>query len=85
MPSPSERRPQRDWQLYLHDMETFATRAISYCAGLSLDAFAANRLLQDAVLRNIELIGEAASRIPEEVRDATQPSPGGRSWPCATS
>jgi len=24
--------------------------------------------MQDAVLRNIELIGEAATRIPEEVR-----------------
>jgi uncharacterized protein with HEPN domain len=70
MPSPSERGPQRDWQLYLHDMETFAARAISYCADLSLDVFAADQLLQDGVLRNIELIGEAATRIPQEVRDA---------------
>lgn len=70
MPSPSERRSQRDWQLYLNDMEEFARRAISYCAELSQDDFYANRLVQDAVLRNIELIGEAATRIPQDVRDA---------------
>ena len=56
MPSPSERRTQRDWLLYLDDMEEFASRAIGYCADLSQDEFEANRLVQDAVLRNIELI-----------------------------
>ena len=30
MPSPSERRTQRDWLLYLDDMEEFASRAIGY-------------------------------------------------------
>lgn len=67
MPSPSERRSQRDWQLYLIDMEEFARRAISYCAELSQDDFDTNRLVQDAVLRNIELIGETATRIPQDV------------------
>ena len=70
MPSPSERRTQRDWLLYLDDMEEFPTRAIGYCADLSQDEFEANRLVQDAVLRNIELIGEAATRIPQAMRDA---------------
>jgi uncharacterized protein with HEPN domain len=51
-------------------MELFASRAISYCADISQDAFETNRLVQDAVLRNIELIGEAATRIPPEVREA---------------
>ena len=69
MPSPSERRSQRDWLLYLDDMEEFASRAIGYCADLSQDEFEANRLVQDAVLRNIELIGEAATRIPQAMRN----------------
>jgi uncharacterized protein with HEPN domain len=38
------------------------------CAGLDRAQFETNQLMQDAVLRNIELIGEAATRIPEDVK-----------------
>lgn len=31
--------------------------------------FAGNEMIQDAVLRNFEIIGEAAKHIPEEYRD----------------
>jgi uncharacterized protein with HEPN domain len=49
-------------------MDQCARRAVDYCTGLNRDQFALNQLVQDAVLRNIELIGEAAARIPPEVR-----------------
>ena len=49
-------------------MDQCARRAVDYCTGLNRDQFAQNQLIQDAVLRNIELIGEAAARIPPEVR-----------------
>ncbi|WP_197170217.1 DUF86 domain-containing protein [Synechococcus sp. CBW1002] len=49
-------------------MDQLARRAVDYCAGLNRDQFFDNQLVQDAVLRNIELIGEAAARIPPEVR-----------------
>ncbi len=68
MPSPSEGSPKRDWSLYAQDMSRFAQRAVSYCVSLDRETFDADQLVQDAVLRNIELIGEAATRIPEEVR-----------------
>ncbi|MCT0213268.1 MULTISPECIES: DUF86 domain-containing protein [unclassified Synechococcus] len=67
MPSPSDDNPKRDWRLYAQDMDRFAHRAVSYCAELDRAQFEANQLMQDAVLRNIELIGEAATRIPEEI------------------
>lgn len=51
-------------------MEDFAKRAMEYCAGLSKQDFEASQLVQDAVLRNVELIGEAAARIPAHVREA---------------
>ena len=51
-------------------MEMFAERAMGYCSGLEKPHFENNSLIQDAVLRNIELIGEAASRIPDEFRQA---------------
>ena len=37
-------------------------------SGRNRDQFAQNQLIQDAVLRNIELIGEAAARIPSDAR-----------------
>ncbi len=49
-------------------MNRFAHRAVGYCAHLNHAQFEANQLMRDAVLRNIELIGGAATRIPEEVR-----------------
>lgn len=70
MPSGSEESRNRDWRLYLEDMRSFALRAISYCDGMSAEVFSANSLVQDAVLRNIELIGEAAGRVPSTVREA---------------
>ncbi|QPN59479.1 DUF86 domain-containing protein [Synechococcus sp. CBW1002] len=68
MPSASDRPSGRDWRLYARDMDQLARRAVDYCAGLNRDQFFDNQLVQDAVLRNIELIGEAAARIPPEVR-----------------
>lgn len=49
-------------------MPEFASRAVGYCSGLNKEQFESDQFTQDAVLRNIELIGEAATRIPEDVR-----------------
>ena len=68
MPSPSEVMAERDWHLYLKDMRVFAERAIRYSDGLTRDQFEASQLVQDAILRNIELIGEAAARVPNAFR-----------------
>jgi uncharacterized protein with HEPN domain len=67
MPLPSE---ARDLRLHLEDMLTFAERALAYSAGLSQADWAADRMRYDATLRNLELIGEAASRVPAEWREA---------------
>ncbi|MFM9103776.1 MAG: DUF86 domain-containing protein [Cyanobium sp.] len=56
-------------------MNRFAHRAVGYCADLDRAQFEANHLMQDAVLRNLELIGEAATRIPEDVKLAHPESP----------
>ena len=65
----SEQPGEREWRLYIDDMITFAERALDYTSALDREAFAADRLRYDATLRNIELIGEAASRVPREIRD----------------
>ena len=59
---------EREWRFYLDDMAQFAERVISYSEGMSQEDFESNSLNYDAITRNIELIGEAATRIPEEIR-----------------
>ena len=58
----------RRWDLYIADMIKFAERALSYTEGLDQSSFVASGITYDATLRNLELIGEAASRVPEHVR-----------------
>lgn len=63
-------RVQREWRFYLEDMIDFAGKVLSYTDGLDQKAFVASGITYDATLRNLELIGEAATRIPEDVRTA---------------
>ena len=60
----------RSWRLYIQDMIDFSEKVLSYTEGLAYDAFIADRLTYDATLRNLQLIGEAATHIPGEVRAA---------------
>jgi len=61
---------QREWRFYLDDMIEFAGKVLTYTKGLNQAGFVANELTYDATLRNLELIGEAATHIPDEVRNA---------------
>lgn len=63
-------RGKREWHFLVDDMIAFARKVQSYTAGLDQTGFVADGLTYDATLRNLELIGEAATRIPDEVRAA---------------
>ena len=60
----------RPWPLYIQDMIEFAERVLSYTEGMDQGAFIADRRTYDATLRNIELIGVAATYVPGQVREA---------------
>jgi uncharacterized protein with HEPN domain len=60
----------REWRFHVDDMIVFAEKVLAYTAGLDQPAFVANTLVYDATLRNLELIGEAATRVPDDVRHA---------------
>lgn len=62
-------RPRREWRFYVEDMIGFAQKVQSYTDGLDQAGFIANELAYDATVRNLELIGEAATHIPDEVRE----------------
>lgn len=58
----------RDNGLYLEDIEKSCAKIVRYTAAFSFESFIANELVYDAVLRNLEIIGEAAKNIPPDIR-----------------
>jgi len=66
---------ERTDQDYLADMLEAARRALVYCAGMTYEQFLADPKTQDAVVRNIEILGEAAKRLSPQCRGATAAVP----------
>ena len=63
-------REGRPWRFYVQDMIEFGEKVLVYTDGLDQEAFIADGLTYDATLRNLQLIGEAATHIPDEVRQS---------------
>ena len=55
-------------EAWLLDMLEAARLALHYVAGKTLDEFQSDTQLQDAVIRRLEIIGEAARRVSEGTR-----------------
>ena len=60
----------RDPRLYLEDILTACRRIRGYTAGMTLETFTKDDKTQDAVVRNLEIIGEAAKQLPDAVTNA---------------
>jgi len=58
----------RDYILYLEDMLTSMERIESYIDNKKFDDFENDNLLIDAIVRNFEVIGEAAKHVPQEIK-----------------
>ncbi len=58
----------RDFKLYLQDILDSIGKIQSYTQGMSRDHFAADDKTIDAVVRNLEIIGEAARAVPDSIR-----------------
>ncbi len=67
--------PPREWRFYVEDMQAFCDKALAYTRGLDRSTFAADPMRYDATLRNLELIGEAATHVPADVRDTAADVP----------
>lgn len=66
---------EREWRFYLDDMIGFAEKVVAYTQGLDQVSFVASGLNYDATVRNLELIGEAATHIPDEIRQTNPQIP----------
>jgi len=58
----------RDYKVCLEDILEAVGRIRSYTLDLTLDAFRVDFKTFDAVVRNLEIIGEATKGIPDSVR-----------------
>lgn len=52
----------------INDMREAIHRIASYLGGMSYEAFIADIKTQDAIIRNIEIVGEAAKGVSEALR-----------------
>lgn len=57
----------RDWRLRIADMLDGAETAISLVQGLERDAFLGDRVLVDPAIKNVTVVGEAATHVPDHV------------------
>ena len=60
----------RDWLLYLDDLIESAEKIQRFLHGKEFEDFIADEMLFDAVLFNLEVIGEAAKMLPGEAKAA---------------
>lgn len=57
-------------QLFLNDLTLSCDKILRYSSGLSREQFFAEEKTYDAVLRNLEILGEAVKHLSREFRDA---------------
>ena len=58
----------KEEQVYLHHILDAIDQIAQYAGG-NRQTFFASRMIQDAVVRNLEIIGEAVKNLPEEFRN----------------
>ena len=58
----------RESRLFLEDMRKACEKVVRFTHGLTREQILADEKTFDALLRNLEIIGEAAKHIPEGIR-----------------
>jgi len=58
----------RDLKLYLKGILDAAEAIESFVGGMSYEEFVSNDLVASAVIRKLEIIGEAAKKVPKEIK-----------------
>jgi uncharacterized protein with HEPN domain len=59
----------RDYKLYLDDILQAIQKIEKYIKGMDLDKLKKEDLIVDGVVRNLEIIGEAAKNIPQDIKE----------------
>ena len=69
----------RDYRLYLKDTLTAIERIEVFVENMDLETFKADDKTMSAVIRKLEILGEAVKGIPEEIRQSL-PRFHGKKW-----
>jgi uncharacterized protein with HEPN domain len=59
----------RHYKLYIEDIELSITRIFEYVEGMDFERFKQSHITVDAVVRNFEIIGEAAKKVPDSIKE----------------
>ena len=59
----------RDWVFRIQDILKAVGKIEVYIEGMTVTQFRKNDLVIDAVVRNLEVIGEASKNIPADIRN----------------
>ncbi len=60
---------KRSVKLLLQDIVEAINNILSYSSEMSFDQFMSDQKTKDAVVRNFEIIGEAANKLPKDFLD----------------
>ena len=60
---------KRDWRVILADILESINKIENYVEGITYEQFIQEDKTKDAVVRNLEIIGEAASQIPKNIQE----------------
>ncbi len=60
---------KRESSAYLKDILESISRIKEYTRNLSKEEFEKKKLIVDGTMRNLEIIGEAVSQLPKEIKD----------------
>lgn len=66
---------KRDYKLYINDIRDSIKRIEEYLKGVSEEKFGKDVKLQDAVIRRLEIIGEASRNIPRALKEKNKHVP----------
>lgn len=61
--------PERNWKMRVEDILGCIAKIKEYTRGMNYEQFSADDKTVDAVIRNLEVIGEAGGRIPLEIQE----------------
>lgn len=59
---------ERTWRLFLEDIIESIEKIDKYIDGMDYERFACDDKTVDAVVRNLEIIGEASKNIPDNIK-----------------
>lgn len=60
---------KRTYKMFIEDILEAMNKIERYIKDLDYEEFARNEMVVDAVIRNLEVIGEASKNVPESVRE----------------